>query len=100
MKREDIHFSVQWVCPPQRKELHDFRGYMGQIESGSARTRDAVTVLPLGLSSLIKEILICEGYLTEAFAPQSVTLTIEDHSDISRGDMLVKKSDTPRLPKR
>ena len=90
---------MQWVCRPQTKELHDFRGYMGRIESGSVRTGDAVTVFPSGLSSRIKEILVYEGPVDEAFAPQSVTLTIEDHLDISRGDMLVKTGDTPQVTK-
>ncbi|MBL8499888.1 MAG: sulfate adenylyltransferase subunit CysN [Nitrosomonas sp.] len=99
INREDFRFPVQWVCRPQTKELHDFRGYMGRIESGSVRTGDAVTVLPSGLSSRIKEILVYEGPVDEAFAPQSVTLTIEDHLDISRGDMLVKTGDTPQVTK-
>ena len=99
INREDFRFPVQWVCRPQTKELHDFRGYMGRIESGSVRTGDAVTVLPSGLSSRIKEILVYEGPLAEAFAPQSVTLTIEDHLDISRGDMLVKADDSPQVTK-
>lgn len=99
INREDFRFPVQWVCRPQTKELHDFRGYMGRIESGSVRTGDAVTVLPSGLSSRIKEILVYEGPVAEVFAPQSVTLTIEDHVDISRGDMLVKAGDTPQVTK-
>lgn len=99
INREDFRFPVQWVCRPQTKELHDFRGYMGRIESGAVRTGDAVTVLPSGLSSRIKEILVYEGPVTEAFAPQSVTLTIEDHVDISRGDMLVKTGATPQVTK-
>jgi len=99
INREDFRFPVQWVCRPQTKELHDFRGYMGRIESGSVRTGDAVTALPSGLSSRIKEILVYQGPLAEAFAPQSVTLTIEDHLDISRGDMLVKADDAPQVTK-
>ncbi len=79
--------------------LHDFRGYMGRIESGSVWMGDAVTVLPSDLSSRIKEILVYEGSVTEAFAPQSVTLTIEDHLDISRGDMLVRVGDSPQVTK-
>ena len=95
INREDFRFPVQWVCRPQTKELHDFRGYMGRIESGSIRAGDSVTLLPSGLTSRIKEILVYEGPIKEAFAPQSVTLTIEDHLDISRGDMLVKTGDAP-----
>ncbi len=96
---EDFRFPVQWVCRPQTKELHDFRGYMGRIESGSVRIGDAVTVLPSGLNSRIKEIVLYEGNINEADAPQSVTLTIEDHLDISRGDMLVKTGDIPQVTK-
>lgn len=99
INREDFRFPVQWVCRPQTKELHDFRGYMGRIESGSVHIGDSVTLLPSGLSSRIKEILVYEGPIDEAFAPQSVTLTIEDHLDISRGDMLVKTGDAPRVTK-
>ncbi|MBX9893801.1 MAG: sulfate adenylyltransferase subunit CysN [Nitrosomonas sp.] len=99
INRDDFRFPVQWVCRPQTKELHDFRGYMGRIESGSIRTGDSVTVLPSGLTSRIKEILKYEGPVDEAFAPQSITLTIEDHLDISRGDLLVKSSDAPQVTK-
>lgn len=96
---EDFRFPVQWVCRPQTDELHDFRGYMGRIESGSIRVGDPVTVLPSGLSSRIKEILLFKHTYEEAFAPQSVTLTIEDHLDISRGDMLVKAGEQPQIKK-
>ncbi len=97
INREDFRFPVQWVCRPQTKELHDFRGYMGRIESGSIRVGDSVTLLPSGLASHIKEIIKYEGSISEAFAPQSVTLTIEDHLDISRGDVLVKTGDRPQV---
>ncbi|PXW86443.1 sulfate adenylyltransferase subunit 1 [Nitrosomonas sp. Nm84] len=99
INREDFRFPVQWVCRPQTKELHDFRGYMGRIESGSIRVGDDVTLLPSGLTSRIKEILVYEGAVDEASAPQSVTLTIDDHIDISRGDMLVKAGDSPQVIK-
>jgi sulfate adenylyltransferase subunit 1 len=99
INHEDFRFPVQWVCRPQTKELHDFRGYMGRIESGSIRVGDNVTLLPSGLTSRIKEIILYEGPINEAIAPQSVTLTIEDHLDISRGDVLVKTGETPRVTK-
>ncbi|MCH6584601.1 MAG: sulfate adenylyltransferase, partial [Proteobacteria bacterium] len=96
---EDFRFPVQLVCRPQTEELHDFRGYMGRIESGYISVGDAVTVLPSGLTSRIKEIVTYDGFLSHAVAPQSVTLTIEDHLDISRGDMLAKTGEVPRIVK-
>jgi sulfate adenylyltransferase subunit 1 len=96
---EDFRFPVQLVCRPQTEELHDFRGYMGRIESGSISVGDIVQVLPSGLTSRIKEIVTYEGNVDGAIAPQSVTLTIEDHLDISRGDMLVKAVQLPQVTK-
>lgn len=96
---DDFRFPVQWVCRPQTKELHDFRGYMGRIESGSIGVGDQVMIHPSGLSSRIKEILLYKDTFADAFAPQSITLTIEDHLDISRGDMLVKAGEQPQIEK-
>lgn len=96
---EDFRFPVQWICRPQTEEMHDFRGYTGRIESGSIKKGDAVKVLPSGLTSRIKEILLYPDSFNEASVPQSVTLTIEDHLDISRGDMLVKTSEHPTIAK-
>ena len=97
---EDFRFPVQLVCRPKTKEFHDFRGYMGRIESGRISVGDEVTVFPSGLSSRIKEIVTYDGLLDHAIAPQSVTLTIEDHLDISRGDMLVKTENAPHVSKK
>lgn len=97
---EDFRFPVQLVCRPKTEELHDFRGYMGRIESGYISVGDKVTVFPSGLNSRVKEIVTYDGFLSHAVAPQSVTLTVEDHLDISRGDMLVKTDSTPRVTKK
>ncbi|MBI2311999.1 MAG: sulfate adenylyltransferase subunit CysN [Betaproteobacteria bacterium] len=94
---DDFRFPVQWVCRPGTPEHHDFRGYMGRIESGSIRAGDQVTVLPSGRSTRVAEIATHDGPLGEAFAPQSVTLLLQDHIDISRGDMIVKGGDSPRF---
>ncbi|MCX7628291.1 MAG: sulfate adenylyltransferase subunit CysN [Methylophilaceae bacterium] len=96
---EDFRFPVQLVSRPQTEELHDFRGYMGRIESGSVKVGDAITVLPSGLTSRIKRIITWDGELEEAFAPMSVTLTLEDERDISRGDMIVHTDNPPRVEK-
>lgn len=96
---EDFRFPVQYVSRPQTEELHDFRGYMGRIESGSVKVGDAITVLPSGLTSRIKEIVTFEGNLQEAYAPMSVTLTLADERDISRGDMIVHSDNPPRVQK-
>ncbi|ALG69029.1 sulfate adenylyltransferase subunit CysN [Beggiatoa leptomitoformis] len=94
-----FRFPVQVVNRPQGEELHDFRGYMGRIESGVIAVGDAITVQPSGMTSKIKAIYTGQGEADFAFAPQSVTLTLTDERDISRGDMLVKTGDTPQVEK-
>ncbi len=86
---QEFRFPVQYVSRPQTKELPDFRGYMGRVVSGTVKRGDAITVLPTGHTSKIKEIVSFDGNLDEAFPPQSVTLTLEDDIDISRGDIIV-----------
>ena len=84
-----FRFPVQIVNRPPQTEKQDFRGYMGKIESGEIRVGDSVTVLPRNLTTQVKEIVTFDGNLSHAFAPQSVTITLENEIDISRGDMLV-----------
>jgi sulfate adenylyltransferase subunit 1 len=93
----DFRFPVQYVCRPPG--MQDFRGYMGRIESGRITVGDEITVLPAGLRSRIKEIVTYDGTLSSACAPQSVTLTLADEIDISRGDMLVHSPRAPRVDK-
>ncbi len=95
----DFRYPVQWVCRPQSQEYHDFRGYMGRIESGEIAAGDEITILPSGRTTRIKEIVTYDGNLQRACAPQSVTLTLTDEVDISRGDMFVKKDSMPQLTK-
>jgi sulfate adenylyltransferase subunit 1 len=94
---DDFRFPVQWVCRPGTADHRDFRGYTGRIESGTIAVGDRITVLPSGRSSTIGQILAFNGPLERAFAPQSVTLLLEDEIDISRGDMIVKSSDRVRV---
>jgi sulfate adenylyltransferase subunit 1 len=95
----DFRYPVQWVCRPQTDEHHDFRGFMGRIEAGEIAVGDEITVLPSGRNSKVKEIVTYDGNLQHAFAPQSVTLTLEDEIDISRGDMFVNGRANPRVSK-
>jgi len=95
---EQFRFPVQYVCRPHASEdaeLHDYRGFMGRIESGEISVGDAVTVLPSGQSSRIKGIELGGLQLQHAFTEQSVTLLLEDEIDISRGDMLAKSGEAP-----
>jgi sulfate adenylyltransferase subunit 1 len=95
----DFRYPVQWVCRPQTEEYHDFRGFMGRIEAGEIAVGDEITVLPSGRTSKVKEIVTYDGNLQRAYAPQSVTLTLEDEIDISRGDMFVNGGAKPRVAK-
>ncbi|CAG9933747.1 sulfate adenylyltransferase subunit CysN [Candidatus Nitrotoga arctica] len=95
----DFRYPVQWVCRPQTQEYHDFRGYMGRIESGVIAAGDEITILPSGRTTKVKEIVTYDGNLQRACAPQSVTLTLTDEIDISRGDMFVKSVTMPQIAK-
>jgi sulfate adenylyltransferase subunit 1 len=84
-----FRFPVQLVSrPPASPEFHDFRGYMGRVASGSIRVGDHVVVLPSRARTTVTGIVTRDGPLQEAFARQSVTLTLADDLDISRGDVL------------
>ncbi len=94
---EDFRFPVQYVVRPQSKDFPDYRGYAGRIASGKVSVGDKVTVLPSGFSSVIKSIDLYKDTYKRAVAPQSVTITLEDDIDISRGDMLVGDVKTPKV---
>ena len=91
----DCRFPVQTVIRPHSNEYHDYRGYAGRVAGGVFKPGDEVVVLPSGLESRIASIDTFNGSLTEAFAPMSVTMTLEDDIDISRGDMIVRKYNQP-----
>jgi len=93
---EKFRFPVQYVCRPQdsaNPELHDYRGFMGLVESGEIAVGDEVTVLPSGLTTRVKAIELYGQPLTHAVSEQSVTILLADEIDISRGDMIVKTSE-------
>jgi len=89
-------FPVQWVIRPQSEQFHDFRGFAGRVAGGVFKPGDEVTVLPSGFSTKVKKIYQDDRELEEAFAPQSISLTLEDEIDMSRGDMLVKANNPPQ----
>ncbi len=90
---DSFRFPVQYVLRPNL----DFRGFSGRISSGVVRKGDKVVALPSGKSSTVKSIVTYEGELDYAFAPQSVTITLNDEIDISRGEMLVHADDLPMV---
>jgi len=92
----DSRFPVQYVVRPQSKEYHDFRGYAGRVAGGIFRTGEEVLILPSGFTSKIKSITLGSEEVDEAFAPMSVTMTLEDEIDISRGDIIAKPNNHPQ----
>ncbi|MEA1897006.1 MAG: GTP-binding protein [Bacteroidota bacterium] len=95
--QQHLRFPVQYVIRPQSKEYHDYRGYAGRIASGIFKPGDPVKVLPKGITTRVKGIDFMEESLDVARAPQSVTLTLEDDIDISRGDMIVGENKAPEM---
>ena len=91
----DCRFPVQTVIRPHTDEYHDFRGYAGRVAGGIFKKGDNVVALPSGLESTISGIHTLTAELDEAFPPMSVTITLEDDIDISRGDMLVRSENRP-----
>jgi len=95
INKVDARFPVQTVLRPQNHEYRDYRGYAGRMASGVLRKGDEVTVMPSGFTSKIKSIDTFSGEVEEAFAPMSVSITLEDDIDISRGDMIVRSNNKP-----
>ncbi|MGI9518637.1 MAG: adenylyl-sulfate kinase, partial [Pirellulaceae bacterium] len=93
---QDFRFPVQIVLRPNL----DFRGFAGTISSGIVRVGDEIVTLPSRKKSRVKEIVTFDGQLQEACAPMSVTLTLEDEIDCSRGDIIVRTGNVPDLEQR
>ena len=89
----DFRLPVQTVLRPNL----DFRGFAGTIASGIVRVGDEIMTLPSRKTSKVKEIVTFDGNIEEAYAPMSITLTLEDEIDRSRGDMIVKPGNVPKL---
>jgi len=82
---QPFRLAVQWVSRPN----HDFRGYAGRVASGRIRVGEAVSVLPAGRTTFVERIVTFDGDLDQAIAGQSVTLTLADEIDCSRGDLIL-----------
>ena len=91
----DARFPVQYVIRPQSDEWHDFRGYAGRISGGIWKKGDKVVHLPSGFATTVAGIHTIKGEVEEAFAPMSITMTLSDEIDISRGDMIVRENNMP-----
>jgi len=93
----DCRMPVQYVIRPHSDEFHDYRGYAGRIAGGVFKPGDNVVVLPSGFQSKIKSIDTFDGKVAEAFAPMSVSITLEDDIDVSRGDMIARPNNQPTV---
>lgn len=92
----DSRFPVQWVVRPQSEKYPDYRGYGGRVEGGVFKPGDEIMALPSGFTSKIKNIHNFDEEIEEAFQPMSVSITLEDEIDISRGDMICKPDNQPK----
>jgi bifunctional enzyme CysN/CysC/sulfate adenylyltransferase subunit 1 len=93
---QGLRFPVQWVNRPNNPtnhELHDFRGFSGQIAGGTVKVGQKVLALPAGMTTTVKQIWTYDGPVQEAFCPQSVSLVLEHDIDISRGNMIIGLDD-------
>jgi sulfate adenylyltransferase subunit 1 len=90
---KDFRYPVQYVLRPDL----NFRGFCGKVASGIVKVGDEVMALPSMKKSKVKSIVTYEGELKEAFPPQSVTITLEDEIDISRGEMIVHPDNLPHI---
>jgi bifunctional enzyme CysN/CysC len=94
----DVRFPVQYVIRPHASsdpELHDYRGYAGQVAGGVLKPGDEVLHMPSGFSTRIKRIELAGQEVAEAFPPMSVTLLLDDDVDISRGDLICRPHNRP-----
>ncbi|MBV9639139.1 MAG: sulfate adenylyltransferase subunit CysN [Mycobacteriaceae bacterium] len=93
----DVRFPVQYVIRPQIREHADHRSYAGTVASGVMRPGDEVVVLPSGKTSRIADIEGPNGPVAEAFPPMAVSVSLADDIDISRGDLIARINNQPRV---
>jgi len=93
-------FPVQYVIRPKTEEYHDFRGYAGKLYGGDLKVGDDVVILPSETKSKIKNIYFYDKKYESAARRSSVTITLEDDVNVSRGDMIVRVGEVPTIEKR
>jgi sulfate adenylyltransferase subunit 1 len=93
----DTRFPIQNIIRPKTKSFHDYRGYAGRLASGILRINDKLIHLPSKSYVSVKSILISEKFVDEAFAPQSISIELNEDIDIARGDMLVKSNNICKI---
>jgi sulfate adenylyltransferase subunit 1 len=93
----DCRFPVQWVIRPHSNDHHDYRGYAGRVAGGVFKPGDEVMALPSGFTSTVDTIETFEQEEEEVFQPMSVSMTLKDDLDISRGDMIIKADNQPAI---
>jgi bifunctional enzyme CysN/CysC len=93
----DVRFPVQYVIRPQTREHQDHRSYAGTVASGVMRPGDEVIVLPTGKPTRITAIDGPNGPVEEAFPPMAVSISLADDIDLSRGDMIARPTNEPRV---
>ncbi|WP_234859249.1 sulfate adenylyltransferase subunit 1 [Aquimarina aquimarini] len=98
-EKAQVRFPVQTVIRPKKDEFHDFRGYAGKLYGGDLSVGDEVTILPSLTTSKVKEIYFFDKTFDTAGRGSSCTITLEDDVNVSRGDMIVKSSEKPRVEK-
>ncbi|WP_457616433.1 sulfate adenylyltransferase subunit 1 [Lutibacter sp.] len=95
-----MRFPVQYVIRPKTDEFHDFRGYAGKIYGGELSVGDQVVILPSQTTTTIKDIYFYDQKYKSAARRSSVTITLEDDVNVSRGDMIVKVNELPEIAKK
>lgn len=92
-------FPVQTVIRPKTEEYHDFRGYAGKLNGNNIKVGDAVTVLPSLTESVVTKIHFFDKQYDEAVAGSSITIELENDINVTRGDMIVKSAELPKVEK-
>ncbi|UMB60246.1 GTP-binding protein [Lutibacter sp. A80] len=95
-----VRFPVQYVIRPKTSAYHDFRGYAGKVYGGELNVGDEVVILPSKTKSKIKEIFFYDKKYKTAARRSSVTVTLEDDVNVSRGDMIVRENELPKIEKK